>query len=807
MYEGNDIIQKITVKYLISYTSTNKCFFASLLTAMKKQPCEQTPTMGVTIDDGQLYLLYNQKWVDTMIEKEGIDGLKGVLEHELLHIVYDHLTKIKMFNRVPEIYNMACIPEGELIVTPNGYSKIEDIPLDTKLYSLTGETPVIKTMKYPYSGDLYKLYFHNCLPILVTPNHPILVSKECRTKGNLLKSYNESMYVKAEDLIAKEKYKGYHFGVVPIVKENKDIFLNLSKYYLNTKDGLRNKMQRKITQSILLDEELSWIMGFYVAEGSKTNKNNEGIAFANKDLNKLYKVQAYFNQFGYKSYYKKDNNVHTLMVNSTAMSKAFEEWFSKGSHFKKIPYFIFQSSPSIAGAFIKGMMAGDGHQNKKGNNIYWSTSKTLVTQLQLLLTKYNILGAIRETYNDPKYGVFSKTKSKVYSVYWNYSPEKTIRKLNGNTVTSFQHRWKVQKNNILTPLLKIEKIKYTGNVYNFETQEHNYLYNNVVTHNSDMSINQLIDKSILPKAVWIPQPDNKPPVKGSLLFPHLYKLPEKKDSEYYYNELMKNAKKIKMNMSGSGNGKDGQDDKDGQGTTLDDHKLWEKMKGSAQMNKEVIKKAVKEAYEYSKKLKGDISYDIEQQVKSMLKPPTISWRQLLKRYIGASIKTGFKSSWKRPNRRFPNSEELKGKVSNRTIRMLLAVDTSGSVSDKDFVDFMVEMKGILNVYKCTIDVLQCDAELHGLSHLYPYSQLNIKFKGRGGTEFKPVFKYLEKHMEYDLLIYFTDLYCGYEGCKSNRPVIWVCTKNGDMHNKPPFGRVVQITKEGQNQGDDEDSGN
>ena len=426
-FEGHNIIEKIIIKYLISYTTPGKVFYASLLTAMKKQECNQTPTMGVTIDDGQLFLLYNQKWVDTMIEKEGIEGLKGVIEHELLHIVYDHLTKVKMFNRVPEIYNMA----------------------------------------------------------------------------------------------------------------------------------------------------------------------------------------------------------------------------------------------------------------------------------------------------------------------------------------------------------------------------------------SDMAINQLIDKQIMPKAVWIPDKDGNP-VKGSLLYPHLYKLPEKKDSEYYYNELMKNTQKIKVQMQGQGQGKDGQGDQEGQGQTLDDHELWRKIKGSAQMNKEVVKKAVKEAYEYSKKLKGDLPYELEQQIKSMLKPPTISWRQLLKRYIGASIKTGFKSSWKRPNRRFPNSEELKGKVSNRTIRMLLAVDTSGSVSDKDFVDFMVEMKGILNVYKCTIDVLQCDADLHGLSHLHPYSQLNIKFKGRGGTEYKPVFKYLQKHMEYDLLIYFTDLYCGFEGCKSNRPVIWVCTKNGDMNNKPPFGRVVQITKTGQGQGEDED---
>ena len=74
---------------------------------MKKQESTLTPTMGVTIIDGQIYLLYNPEFVDGLIKDQGINCLKGVLEHELLHIVYDHLGRAAKYNRIPMVYNLA----------------------------------------------------------------------------------------------------------------------------------------------------------------------------------------------------------------------------------------------------------------------------------------------------------------------------------------------------------------------------------------------------------------------------------------------------------------------------------------------------------------------------------------------------------------------------------------------------------------------------------------------------------------------------------------------------------------------------
>ena len=331
-------------------------------------------------------------------------------------------------------------------------------------------------------------------------------------------------------------------------------------------------------------------------------------------------------------------------------------------------------------------------------------------------------------------------------------------------------------------LNKVKKFNRIPSVYNMAT---------------DVAINQLIKDDIMPKKIItevIDKNGKAKQVKSGLLYPELFNLPRGKDSEWYYNELLKNAQKVKCSGQGQqGSSKDDKDKDGGGGSSLDDHNLWDKIKENEQMVKEVVKRAVQDAYENAKKLRGFLPSNLEEQIKELLKPPTIDWRHLLRQYIGASIKTGFKSSWKRPNRRFFFSEEFKGKVSNRTIRILLAVDTSGSVSNEDFQDFMSEMKGLLNVYKCQIDLVQCDAMIQKAERLRPYSNLHIKFKGRGGTDFKPVFDYLKDHIEYDLLIYFTDLYCDFKGCSTYRNVIWVTTRGYDKNNKVPFGRVVHIT--------------
>lgn len=269
-------------------------------------------------------------------------------------------------------------------------------------------------------------------------------------------------------------------------------------------------------------------------------------------------------------------------------------------------------------------------------------------------------------------------------------------------------------------------------------------------------------------------------------------------SENHYKELNKHSNKMSVEQNADGtydlvikdaNGKEvgrikvspcSNKDKQSEGN----------MKGDIpELAKEVIRQAVKEAAEATQKARGHLPSGLEEAIGEWLKPPVISWRTLLKRFLAASIKSGSKRSWKRPNRRFGDLQ--KGKLSDRMVSVTIAIDTSGSISTEDFKSFISEMRAIQSCYKGTMTVMECDAEIQKTYKLNKYKKIQTNFKGRGGTSFRPVFEYIkEKRLKTDLLVFFTDLWGDQENCqKPPYPVLWVSTTSDQ---KVPFGHVISL---------------
>jgi len=258
--------------------------------------------------------------------------------------------------------------------------------------------------------------------------------------------------------------------------------------------------------------------------------------------------------------------------------------------------------------------------------------------------------------------------------------------------------------------------------------------------------------------------------------------------EAYYNQLIK-LKKADGDNWGPG----------GQGGTIDDHGDWTPggggKDGGWSLEKEVVKKLVEEAQEaQSKAGRGHLPGSMEAMIEDWLRPPEIPWERQLRQAVGQSIKCGHYRSWKRPSRRL--GDLVKGKVSDRTVKMAIAVDTSGSVSDEDFKLFLSEMRGIQQCYKNDITILECDADIQKTYKLTPYAKPDPKFQGRCGTSFDPIFVELKEKYELkpDLLIYFTDLECTYPVDRPHFNVIWVCTPDGAQDNLPPWGKLINMKR-------------
>lgn len=271
-------------------------------------------------------------------------------------------------------------------------------------------------------------------------------------------------------------------------------------------------------------------------------------------------------------------------------------------------------------------------------------------------------------------------------------------------------------------------------------------------------------------------------------------------SENYYKELNKHSNKMEIKSDGEGNFEVTIKDPNGKVIgkfkvkAICDNKPNSESEGGdiPELAKEVIRQAIKEAVNQTNKQQGHLPAGMEEAINEWLKPPTISWKVLLKKFIAASIKSGSKRSWKRPNRRF--GEEQKGRVSERMIQIVIALDTSGSIGEEDFQAFIAEMRSIQSCYNGTINILECDAEVQKEYKLTKYGKLDTKFRGRGGTSFKPVFEHIQKKkLPCDLLLYFTDLYGDAESCKKPPyPVIWVSTTDNNI--KVPFGWIISLVR-------------
>lgn len=155
--------------------------------------------------------------------------------------------------------------------------------------------------------------------------------------------------------------------------------------------------------------------------------------------------------------------------------------------------------------------------------------------------------------------------------------------------------------------------------------------------------------------------------------------------------------------------------------------------------------------------------------------PRLPWETLLQRFICNNVKQDY--SWSKPNRRYLPEYYLPSLYSQTLGHIVIAIDTSGSLTDKQITDITREINGIHRKFKPEkLSIITCDYKIHDIYTVKPQEKIaNLEFKGGGGTLFDPVFKYInDKKITPKLLIYFTDLMAKEPKIKPKYPVLWVC---------------------------------
>lgn len=198
-----------------------------------------------------------------------------------------------------------------------------------------------------------------------------------------------------------------------------------------------------------------------------------------------------------------------------------------------------------------------------------------------------------------------------------------------------------------------------------------------------------------------------------------------------------------------------------------------------------VNKLIKELIESSlnSNSRGNTPNGILEALNKLSKKPQIKWQDILRNVL-PSIKCPYKKTIRVRNRLQPLRYDLNGKIPDKKSNILIAIDTSGSMTDMMISNSLKEVYGIIkasNIFP-DITVVECDCEINKIYKLQSEKDIQYKVSGRGGTCFTPVFKYIyEKRIKesitYDIIVYFTDGYGENEIPIKYKPVdsnlIWV----------------------------------
>jgi predicted metal-dependent peptidase len=173
--------------------------------------------------------------------------------------------------------------------------------------------------------------------------------------------------------------------------------------------------------------------------------------------------------------------------------------------------------------------------------------------------------------------------------------------------------------------------------------------------------------------------------------------------------------------------------------------------------------------------------------------PKMDWRQMLRMNIQSILKSNF--SFSRPNRKSQHCGAiLPGMMNEETIDVSVAIDMSGSISDKMAMDFLSEVKGIMDEYKdFKLDLWCFDTEIYGYHRFTGDTAdeiMDYKCQGGGGTAFEANWDFMkEEGIEPKKFIMFTDGYpCGTWGDEDYCDTIFIVHGNDAII--APFGQTA-----------------
>lgn len=273
-------------------------------------------------------------------------------------------------------------------------------------------------------------------------------------------------------------------------------------------------------------------------------------------------------------------------------------------------------------------------------------------------------------------------------------------------------------------------------------------------------------------------------------------------AEEVYDDLYENAEKINLEDlinqvldqhldadAGSDSDSDSDNNGDGTGKSGPANYTDEERK---QLRDE-IRDAVLQAAEAAGA--GNLPAGVKRMVKDLTEPQ-MNWREIIQQQIQSLVKSDY--TWMRPSRRGWHLDAIfPGNDFADTIDISVAIDTSGSMTEKMLRDILSEIKGIMQSFDdFKINVWTFDTSTHNYQSYTPDNINDIDYYeilGGGGTDFDCNWALMkERELVPKLFLMFTDMMPWNSwGDADYCDTLFIDITNGTQ--EAPFGQTLRYT--------------
>ncbi|MBA7663032.1 hypothetical protein ES703_71065 [subsurface metagenome] len=419
------------------------------------------------------------------LEKAGVDGSQVLL------------TEIAPFSGyIKEVclhFPDGCLSGDSLIITKDGQVKpISELATGEDVLCHNSAGKVLGVSEREYTEPIYRLKPLSCLDFLITPEHPVLAIK----RDNILcsnpshkRNNRVCQFWKCPSIGCKRK-KQWNLEWIPAEKlqEGDIVTIKIPQEvndleYLPIHDlGISNygdNRHKKIPEKIPVSKELLRLIGYYLAEGcihkhGKNGHNYEVQFTVGGHEENLAEDIARCSRYVFGADCTSMPRGHALdvVLGGRIFTELFKQLCGEYAKEKRIHPLLMNLPPSKQMGIVEGFLAGDGYSiDSRRQKVLTTANKGLAYQLWILLLRNNIEASIAPNPHPlRKIDGRELQPAMVYQVYWTENPQHCRRyRLDGQ---------------LLTPIVRIDKLPFSGKVYNLTIPKYNsYVVNGIAVHN------------------------------------------------------------------------------------------------------------------------------------------------------------------------------------------------------------------------------------------------------------------------------------------------------------------------------------